>query len=966
MGLKRTGWKLWPLLGLLCAAPMWAADPIAISCPAQAGAGAAVQCPVSMNLNGHSIDSLAIGVMVTPNGAAPALTTGALTFADAIGGAIVNAGGTHDQIGAVWSFAAPLTANNVSLGTMTFTVPAGAIAGQSYTVTITGATAYLGVDEVPLTIGPAPIVTVPLLNQTITFNALANQPFGTAPFTVSATASSGLPVLFNSQTGTVCTATGTNGATITLLQVGTCTIRATQPGSGAYNPATPVDQGFAVTQGSQTITFNVLANQPFGTAPFTASATASSSLTVSFNSQTPAVCTATGTNGATITLLQVGTCTIRATQAGDSNWLAATPVDQPFQVTQASQTITFNALSNRAMGTGTFTVSATASSSLPVNFNSQTPAVCTATGTNGTTTTLLHIGTCTIQATQAGNANYAAAAPVSQGFTVTQGSQTITFNGLANLPLETAPFAVSATASSGLAVGFASQTTGICTTSGTNGATVTLVTVGQCTIQASQVGNADFSAATPVSQSFQVTAGRQTITFNALANQPFSTSPLTVSATASSGLTVSFNSQTAPVCTSTGTNGATITLLQVGTCTIQATQPGDGVNWAPATPVSRSFQVTQGSQTITFNALSNQPMGTAPFTVSATASSGLTVSFNSQTAAVCTSTGTNGATVTLLHIGTCTIRATQAGDSNWLAATPVDRGFQVTQGSQTITFNPLPNQPMGTAAFGVSATASSGLAVSFNSQTPTVCTATGANGATITLVQVGTCTVQATQAGNADYTAAAPVPQTFTVTQGSQTITFNALADQPMGTAPFTVSATASSGLAVSFASQTTGICTTSGTNGATVTLLPIGTCIIQASQAGNANFSAATPVSQSFQVTQGPQTISFGSVANKILSTGSFTVSASASSGLPVSFTSLTPAVCTVSGTTVTLVAQGACTLQASQAGNANFTAAPAVTQTFQVIVAVPVMTPWTLALTAVLIILLALFMFRVPQPQS
>jgi hypothetical protein len=47
--------------------------------------------------------------------------------------------------------------------------------------------------------------------------------------------------------------------------------------------------------------------------------------------------------------------------------------------------------------------------------------------------------------------------------------------------------------------------------------------------------------------------------------------------------------------------------------------------------------------------------------------------------------------VTLVAAGTCTIQATQAGNANWAAATPVNQSFQVTQESQTITFGALPN-----------------------------------------------------------------------------------------------------------------------------------------------------------------------------------------------------------------------------------------------------------------------------------
>jgi hypothetical protein len=331
----------------------------------------------------------------------------------------------------------------------------------------------------------------------------------------------------------------------------------------------------------------------------------------------------------------------------------------------------------------------------------------------------------------------------------------------------------------------------------------------------------------------------------------------------------------------------------------------------------------QRSQTITFGALSNRAFGSAPFTVSATASSGLAVSFASTTSAVCT---TSGATVTLVAAGTCTIQATQAGNANYAAATPVNRSFQVTPKSQTIAFGALSNRAFGSAPFTVSATASSGLAVSFASTTSAVCTTSGA---TVTLAAAGTCTIQATQAGNANYAAATPVSQSFQVTPASQTITFGALSNRAFGSAPFAVAATASSGLAVSFNSQTTKVC---GVSGTTVTLLATGACTIQATQAGNANWAAATPVNQSFQVTQGSQTITFGALSNQTLGTPPFTVSATASSGFAVSFASATTAVCTVSGSTVTLVAAGTCTIKATQPGNANWAAATPVNQSFQV----------------------------------
>jgi sugar lactone lactonase YvrE len=506
-------------------------------------------------------------------------------------------------------------------------------------------------------------------------------------------------------------------------------------------------QQISVTQDAltdQTITFGALANQPLGAAPFTVSATASSGLTVSFKSQTPSICTVAGN---TVTLVAVGTCTVQATQAGNANYSAANPENQSFQVTQASQTITFGALANRPLGAAPFTVSAMASSGLSVSFASTTLTVCTVAGT---TVTLVGVGTCTIQATQAGNTTYAPATAVNQSFQVTQTSQAITFGALADRVFSTMLFTVSATASSGLPVSFASTTLTVCTVAGT---TVTLVGVGTCAIQASQAGNTNYPPATPANQSFQVTQASQTITFRVLASQPYGTAPLTVTATASSGLAVSFGPQTTSICTVVG---SLVTLVTVGTCTIQATQAGNA-NYAAAAAVSRSFAVTQASQTISFGALAIQALGTAPFTVSATASSGLPVSFASTTLTVCTVAGN---TVTLLSAGICIVQATQAGNASYSAATAVNQPFQVTQTSQTISFGALANQALGTAPFTVSATASSGLPVSFSSQTTSVCTVSGSQ---VTMVAVGTCTIQATQAGSATYAAATPVNRSFQV-----------------------------------------------------------------------------------------------------------------------------------------------------------------------------------------------------------
>ncbi|MFI5912145.1 fibronectin type III domain-containing protein [Dactylosporangium sp. NPDC051541] len=79
-------------------------------------------------------------------------------------------------------------------------------------------------------------------------------------------------------------------------------------------------------------------------------------------------------------------------------------------------------------------------------------------------------------------------------------------------------------------------------------------------------------------------------------------------------------------------------------------------------------------------------------------------------------------------------------------------------------------------------------------------------------------------------------------------------------------------------------------------------------------------------------QSITFEQPQEWSLSKGTISVGGTASSGLTVAFTSSTPAVCTVSGTTVTLVSAGTCTIAADQPGDATYGAAPTVSRSFTV----------------------------------
>ncbi|NKB93697.1 MAG: hypothetical protein GKR84_03780 [Candidatus Nanopelagicales bacterium] len=163
----------------------------------------------------------------------------------------------------------------------------------------------------------------------------------------------------------------------------------------------------------------------------------------------------------------------------------------------------------------------------------------------------------------------------------------------------------------------------------------------------------------------------------------------------------------------------------------------------------------------------------------------------------------------------------------------------------------------------------------------------------------------------------------------AQAITFANPGDQELPTGTVSLTATSDSGLTVSLASSTTSVCTVSGT---TLTLKTEGTCTITASQAGSGDYLAADDVVRSFTVSKASQTITFANPGSKALSVGSFTASSSADSGLTVSLASSTGSVCSMTGSTVGLLATGTCTLIASQAGNSNYNAATNVERSFSV----------------------------------
>jgi hypothetical protein len=223
--------------------------------------------------------------------------------------------------------------------------------------------------------------------------------------------------------------------------------------------------------------------------------------------------------------------------------------------------------------------------------------------------------------------------------------------------------------------------------------------------------------------------------------------------------------------------------------------------------------------------------------------------------------------------------------------------------------------------------------------TPKAATVTVTPSATTSIVYSNTSSGTPTAAGSYIVSANITDPNysgsaigTLVIAKAAQTVTLAiGGSDFKVGTS-HSLTATASSGLPVTF-SLAAGTATLSGS---TVTVTQAGSVTVRATQAGNENYLPAT-AEQGFTgvatTGQTAQNIAFSPILEHTIYDRSFDLFASATSGLPVSFTVVSgPA--TVSGNTVFLLnTAGTVTIRASQAGNATYGAASDVTRSFDVV---------------------------------
>lgn len=628
-------------------------------------------------------------------------TNGTVTVSDSLPDALL--GGTIAMSGPGWNCAAPAT---------TCTRADALPAGQSYPAitlwvdvapnapssVLNTATASGGGETDtnndaaidPTTVGTTSISAA----QTIAFTSTAPNDATVAGSTyhATATATSGLPVLLTID-GTSATVCAISGDIVSFIGPGSCTIDANQGGNGDFAPAPQQQQAFEVADAggphSQAITFtsappaNAFVNGP-GYVPI-ATSTSGLAVVLTIDGTSATVCTiANGMVG----FVGPGPCTIDANQGGDADWAPAPQKQQTFMVGGAGgaglQSIAFTstAPADAVVNGAGYLAAATASSDLPVllTIDSVSATVCTINSND--LVSFIGPGSCTIDANQGGDANFAPAPQAQQAFAVASAggtqSQAITFTSTppADAMVGGSSYLATATADSNLPVVLTidGPSATVCTI---NDGTVNFIGAGACVIDANQGGDADFAPAPQAQQLFTVAGAggtdSQSILFTSVAPAAATVGGpgYLATAAASSNLPVvlTIDAASAIVCT---ISNDTVNFIGSGSCMVNADQGGDA-QYAPAPQAHQTFPVAPagGTDTQTISFVSVAPTDAAidgpTYLAIATATSTLPVvlTIDVTSAGVCT---INNGTVSFIGQGTCTIDANQGGDADFAPA----------------------------------------------------------------------------------------------------------------------------------------------------------------------------------------------------------------------------------------------------------------------------------------------------------
>ncbi|WKN43424.1 M6 family metalloprotease domain-containing protein [Tunicatimonas pelagia] len=532
-----------------------------------------------------------------------------------------------------------------------------------------------------------------------------------------------------------------SGKQISITGAGTARVKVTVTETDKFTAAEQEIE-FQINKATPAIAFTEVTDKTYGDAPFTLQATSTPDFPVSYKVNQGGVTIANNT----VTITEAGEVEIEASVAGNNKYNGAKEVIS-FVVQKASQTIEFDELDDVVYEANKeIRLTATSDQNLPITFSVVEGGVNLA----GQTLVVQRAGKVTIEASQAGNKNFATAS-VQQSFEVTKAPQIITFTEIEDKAAGDEPFALEATSNADIPVTF----TLVSGNATLNDNQVTLTGSGEVIIEASNEGNENYLAEQERLSFVVAEPGKQNqvITLGAL--------PDTVKVGEVVDLEISVSSELNLDIDVAGTavrNGQSLTFTQAGEVTLTIAQPGNN-EYNPARTVTHTFVVVEPSeaekplgvttQTITYQEPEDLVFGDAPFPLSVESSSKLPLTYEVEGPAEIS----NG-TVTITGAGEVTVRAFQVGDEEYAPSDTVAFSFTISKAAQAIT---LAVAPTGTNTFQVQASSDAGLPVTLR-----VSEGEGTlSGDTLIAISPKIMLV-ASQEGNTNYEAAEPVTRELT------------------------------------------------------------------------------------------------------------------------------------------------------------------------------------------------------------
>ena len=165
------------------------------------------------------------------------------------------------------------------------------------------------------------------------------------------------------------------------------------------------------------------------------------------------------------------------------------------------------------------------------------------------------------------------------------------------------------------------------------------------------------------------------ISFSSISKAVFGDPDIALTLTQAAGITT-VSSLTPDICSMSSSRR--VHIISAGVCKLEATNPGTA-NFKPAKPVIKSFTIARAQNVLTISDFAWLSMTNSTGYLSTSQSAGITV-LTSTTTKICSIDGTK---VVALKIGTCTVRATNSGTSNYGAAKSVTRSVKVGLTSMT-------------------------------------------------------------------------------------------------------------------------------------------------------------------------------------------------------------------------------------------------------------------------------------------